>query len=572
MVLKTPAALEADEIAGYERHFGLREPPFTLTANTRFTFPSRAYSVVVDAIVRSLERHEPLLVVTGLPGSGKTLVSRTVAGWRNERTFVASISIPAVDRDDLLRLILDEFGVLPRDSRRSAEAGHFELTRTLQQFLESLGSLNARAVIVVDDAHRLSTLVLQELRSLVDFETEARKLLQIVLLGEPPLLDLLATPALSSLNQRVTRRYVLEPMTAEEVQPYIEHRWLVAQDTHDKALPLTPAFARDALVAIPKLSRGVPRVVNVLCDRALETAHALELPKVNLTALFSAAEGLGVRVPVSLRLRRHRAKLAAVAALAIIATAGWLVVDRLPFNRRSESVQAAPQSPAPRQVFAAKTTPAPPVVEDAAKVAAEANKGVEPSRAAPLVASTGARGFVIVASSFRTPSRANSLADRVKALDLPARVRFGSGWHQVVVGPFSTHDEAEEARNTLKKADVDDALIVPSNSTSAPTSTLASSPTPPASSPPPRPAAPIPPAVAPAPRSAGTSIERARALAQSGDVRGVLRIRDETESQLLRAGRSGGEIERALNPLDELLEQARRRRLELDGSALQKPQ
>ena len=219
-----PSRERADDPTGYERHFDLREAPFALTANPRFVFESRSLSSAIEEITQALGRHEPLVVVTGRAGTGKTLVCRTLADLRDPHTFVAVLATAPASRDDLLRQLLDQFGLLSLDSSGAAAASRFEIVRTLEQFLASLGNLKARAVIVVDEAHRLSSEVLDELRWLSNFETDERKLLQIVLLGEPSLDEIIERPELGALRQRVTRRHTLGTLSSDEVAPAIRER------------------------------------------------------------------------------------------------------------------------------------------------------------------------------------------------------------------------------------------------------------------------------------------------------------------------------------------------------------
>jgi general secretion pathway protein A len=575
----------------YEQHFGLRESPFTLTANTRFTFDSRAYAGVVETIVRALERHEPLLVITGPPGSGKTLVCRTVADWRNSRTFVALISTPPANANDLLRLVLDQFGVLPRDSRRSAEATQFELVRTLEQFLASLGSLGARAVILVDDAHRLSNEVFEGLRSLINFETETEKLLQLVLLGEPRLGALLSDPELTQLNQRVTRRYMLGPLLPEEVAGYIEHRLSVA---HGEPVPLATLFSDEAVGTIRTLSSGVPRLINLLCDRGLELTHTTGVSPVSADSVLDAARSLNLAIPPSIYLHRHRIRLAAAAVVLLVASplGYWM------YAARANGAGHAPRAPDSAGVAAAAPAAPPAATPPSAGVTSPDPGVLLPKLQGRVPAPVAGDGFVVIASSFRTDARANALSTQVSGLGLPVQVRSASGWYQVVVGPYATRAEAERARGQLARIDVAEAMIVAAGSmavpqpetpsTPAPRSSAPSAATPvgtparaagkpvpppppaspplaPASPPPPPPSSPIP------AQGRATVLERARTLAQAADVRALMQLRQSAESQLVREGRSAADVEKLMEEIDVLLENARKRRLELDAKSFGAP-
>ena len=585
----------------YEQHYGFRESPFTLTANPRFIFDSRAYAGVLDAITRALQRHEPLLVVTGPPGSGKTLMCRAVTGWRDERTLVALIQTPPACTTDLLRLVLDQFGVLSRDGQRSAEASAFELTRALERFLGTLGARDARAVILVDDAHRVSKEVLEGLRSLINFETDTKKLLQIVLVGEPMLADILADPEITQLNQRVTRRHVLGPLLAEEVDGYIEHRLSVALG---EPIVLSTLFSARALAAIGTLSNGVPRVINLLCDRSLEAAHSLAQTPVSLAVVLETAEHLNLAIPPHLRVKRRRTRLVAAAVVLLVAApfGYWMYArdrgSRVPpasesqavAQPRLETVVGTTTSPA-AAATAAPAAPSEPVAVLPAPVAALPAPVAPPEPAAPAPAvasvsdsgqpvstpqgpaasqqgSAGSGGFIVVASSFQTDWRANALSERVSSeLGLPVRVRVASGWRQVVVGPYETREDAEAAREQLRKVDVTEAVVAaavgrtPSGATpvvaenvnqASPEGTSAAAP------------------AADDRLSAAevqSLLDRAPNLAQAGNVRALLRLRASAESRWLEEGLAAPEVQQKVREIDLLIEDARQRRLELDARA-----
>jgi general secretion pathway protein A len=678
MVVKGFTGLHIDEPAdeavatkpggsgSYEERYGFRESPFTLTVNPRFVFDSQAYSGTLDTITRALHRHEPLLVITGAPGSGKTLVCRTVMSWRDERTLVAAVLSPPASGHDLLRLLLDQFGVLPLDSRQSAEANYFDLSRTLGNVLGSLGWFGARAVILVDDAHRLPKGVFEVLRSLMNFETDTQKLLQIVLLGEPRLGGVLSDPDFTQLDQRITRRYVLGPLLPEEVAGYIERRLTVAQG---EGGAVSAVFSQAALGAIARLSQRVPRVINLLCDRSLEIAHALERSPVSLAIVIEAARSLDLPVPSTLRLKRHRGKLAAAVVLLSVSAAGyWMCRGGLGldlFRRGLE--QAAAQRPAEAEAAAASTDStnapsaasmpagdsaapatsaptgatgapaaatsvgtvsvpatstvagaggaagasaagaanavppagigsssptapsataanAPSGAANAASSAANApsSVGKAPSLAAgqPVVkaqdgatrpSSADSTRFLVVAGSFVTEPRARGLSDRVESeLGLPVRVRIASGWHQVVVGPYSTRAEADKVREKLKAVEVTEALVavVPPAVPVSQAAATASSPAEITS----KATGAVPVAGGDQSPQPGRSVlERARSLAVAANVRGLLRIRETAEEQLAKEGQNADQVQESLQEIDALLEVARRKRLELDAKALDAP-
>lgn len=260
----------ADE-GPYERFFGFREQPFALTTDPRFHYKSTSHRAAFDELRQGLERGEGFLLLTGHTGMGKTTLSRAVVDSLGGRTFAAIITNPAVADAELLRVVLRDFGVVSRDEMRRGRFEHADaqhLHETLESFLRSLAPLGARAVLVIDEAQGLSPRTLEQLRVLGNMEAGGRRLLQIILSGQRRLETTLAADDLAQLNQRISRRVRLEPMTRDEVEQYIAHRLQVA------GAEAQVGFTSDAIALVHKHSGGVPRVVNLLCDRALDEARA----------------------------------------------------------------------------------------------------------------------------------------------------------------------------------------------------------------------------------------------------------------------------------------------------------
>jgi type II secretory pathway predicted ATPase ExeA len=609
----------------YERQLGLQESPFALTANPRFLFESRSYGVAIAQIYESLRRHEPIIVITGEAGTGKTMVGRVLTAQKNADLLVAAIATPPDTPDDLLRLLLDEFGVMPRDSRRASEISRFELLRTLEQFLVSLAAVHATAVVVVDEAHRLKDETLEQLRSLSNLETENRKLLQIVLLAEPEFEARLESTALTPLRQRITRLHALRPLTPKEVTPYIEKRLSVARGSEPL---LTWPFTGDGIEAINALSRGVPRVINILCDRALEIGCAWNVPRADRRVVLAAGKHLHLDIPLRLTIRSQARPLAAAAVIiAALGIAGWFALNRasrsepadVASQRSQPATQAAPITPPAAVVSSTSTAAANPNVRpSAAPVSASAAapsavpatsaspSGPPPAGAAPA---TVTDGFAVLAASFRTRERADQIAQDLARNRLPVRIRTTTaGWYQVVLGPYQSREEAKAARDGLGTTAFADATIVPASTDlgatprAVPTAGPSSAPSPaaspaakatvvPASLPsgdvaPRSTAAPAaPPAVAAASSAApvargasapvgtpGTlqaAVRRAEALAQVPDVRGLIQLRTSIASSPEATANPSAEITSALSRIDALLDAARQKQLELDARQLQ---
>ena len=284
-------------VRGYEVFFGFREPPFSLAPDTRFLFDAASHAAAREQVAYALERREPLVVVTGEIGTGKTLLCRTVVGQLERRTFLSIIHDPLLDRDDLLKQMLQDFGVISKDRTRLAPTSRHELVHALQEFLLSLAPLQAHAVLVIDEAQHLQPDVMEQLRLISNVHDDAGALLQIILVGQPSLDAVLLRPELRQLRQRVSRHVRLEPLGIAELSQYIDHRLAVARDGVRPKGGST--FTAEALSAIWRLSGGTPRVINLLCDRSLEAAYEQQARSVDAPLIDGAAAELGIQRPTA---------------------------------------------------------------------------------------------------------------------------------------------------------------------------------------------------------------------------------------------------------------------------------
>ena len=302
---------QPEHVDGYEPFFGLNEAPFSLAPDPRFLFASASHSAALAQVAYALERREPLVVITGEIGTGKTLLCRTVLQRLRRKTFLSVINDPLLERDDLLKQLLQDFGVIAKDRTRLTEASRHELIETLQAFLRSLAPIQAHAVVIIDEAQHLQPDVLEQIRLLSNIDDERGTLLQIILVGQTDLEPLLARPELRQLQQRVSRRLRLEPLNRGEVEQYITHRLARARDGKRptqlpgatelaeelaawEGISAGVEFTPEAIHAISRLSGGLPRVINLLCDRSLEEAHASRLRIIDDPLVHAAARALGV--------------------------------------------------------------------------------------------------------------------------------------------------------------------------------------------------------------------------------------------------------------------------------------
>ena len=213
----------------YEQFFGLGEPPFGLAPNPRFLFESASHAAALAQVAYAIERREPLVVITGEIGTGKTLLCRTVLQRIERKTFVSVINNPLLERDDLLKQLLQDFGVISKDRTKLTALSRHDLVHALEDFLTSLIALQAHAVVVIDEAQHIQPDVLEQIRLLSNIDDERGTMLQIILVGQADLEAILSRPELRQFQQRVSRRLRLEPLSADELRLYVEHRLAVGR-------------------------------------------------------------------------------------------------------------------------------------------------------------------------------------------------------------------------------------------------------------------------------------------------------------------------------------------------------
>lgn len=264
----------------YEKFYELRERPFALSPDPDYLYPSRVHREALDYLRYGLETHAGFVVITGEIGSGKTTLLQTLLRGLDSQTTVGRIVNTLLDPRELLETIMIDFGLDP--SGRSKPL----LLRDLAQYLVDQRLAGRLVLLVIDEAQNLSQAALEELRMLSNLETEKSKLLQIVLVGQPNLRDKLAAPDLEQLRQRITVSYHLMPLDAEETANYINHRLRRA------ALGAPLEFPRDVTDLIHARSRGVPRIVNVMCDATLVFGYAEERRQIDLPLMFEVIKEL----------------------------------------------------------------------------------------------------------------------------------------------------------------------------------------------------------------------------------------------------------------------------------------
>ena len=272
----------------YEQYYGFSEKPFSLTPDPKYLYRSESHANAFELLQYALDRREGFVVITGDIGTGKTTLCRALLEQTDKKTFTALLLNPFLSEDDLLKAILQDLGVVSRnDDRMTARnPSKQELINTLYDFLLSLIPLGARAVLIIDEAQNLPLKILEQIRILSNLETDKEKLLQIVLVGQLNLVPLLRSPELRQLDQRVSIRYQLKPLVEEEVTAYIAHRLAIANGTR------TVTFTPKALSLVHRYSGGIPRLINLLCDRSLLGGFSAQTTRIDHDIVATAAEGL----------------------------------------------------------------------------------------------------------------------------------------------------------------------------------------------------------------------------------------------------------------------------------------
>lgn len=265
----------------YAQFFGLKHEPFSIAPDPRYLFMSERHREALAHLLYGLNGGGGFVLLSGEIGAGKTTVCRCFLEKIPKRCNVAYIFNPKLTVIELLKAACEEFGIVPPTSAGPPTVSDF--LAPINEFLLSTHAVGQNNVLIIDEAQNLSADVLEQLRLLTNLETSERKLLQIILIGQPELRDMLARPELEQLAQRVTARFHLEALTEEETVRYIRHRMMVAG--LKKSLP----FDRRARRRIHELTRGIPRRINLLCDRALLGAYAGGHPRIDRRMIDQAA-------------------------------------------------------------------------------------------------------------------------------------------------------------------------------------------------------------------------------------------------------------------------------------------
>ena len=436
----------------YEDYYGFVQPPFSLTPDPRFLYRSESHDLALQQVWQAIRRKEGFIVLTGDIGTGKTTLCRTLLEQFDQTTFTALILNPFLSVEELLREVLLSFGVVSKDALKSGRlstASKHELIRTLHDFLLSLVPLHGSAVLIIDEAQHLSPEVLEEIRVLSNLETNDQKLLQIVIVGQLNLMDVLHKTELRQLDQRISIRCSLKALTREEVEAYVTHRIWVARGS--TAVTFTPK----AFDLIHLLSAGVPRMINLICDRSLMVACQRQVSRITEDHVVGAATHLSIDVPkgkvkgerperAAAPMNRQWVHIAAIVALILLAGALYLLLG--------SSVSGAEGPPPPRAERALPSNIAPLPLP----------AGMPTITAPPPMAGS----FSILIGTYDSARQVDLVERSLRDRKLPVYMvdvlqPAGDILRRVYLGRYATRQEAERVRAGLDPVLSTSARVIP---------------------------------------------------------------------------------------------------------------
>lgn len=272
----------------YEKFYHLKRSPFAITPDPSFLFPTRRHNEALAALYYGVRWHKGFVVLTGQVGTGKTLLLRCLLQLLKQSKDVAYAYLfsSRLSPFEFLQYIVSDFGLSTAGKNKG------ELLLDLCNFVVDRGLKNLTTVLIVDEAHHLSVEALEEVRLLTNLETADKKLLQIVLAGQPELDDKLDSAKLTQLNQRIAIRSHLEPLRVDETQAYIERRMhLVGANSHAEVI-----FPSRTVSSIYRYSQGIPRLINTICENALLSAYAKQMQTVTPEIIDEIAEDFRLNV------------------------------------------------------------------------------------------------------------------------------------------------------------------------------------------------------------------------------------------------------------------------------------
>jgi putative secretion ATPase (PEP-CTERM system associated) len=395
----------------YERYFGLKEKPFRITPDPRFLYLSEKHAEALDHLYYGITQGEGFMVISGDVGTGKTTIIRCLLERLNDPNIETAIVLnPLLEIDELLKVILEDFGLSPKGGSKK------ELIDQLNTFLLSLNQEGKKAVVIIDESQNLAPDLLEELRSLSNLETTKEKLLQIVMVGQLELWNKLNHFNLRQLKQRISISFRLEPLSQKEMKGYIFHRLSIAGFRGE----LT--FTTGALRLIYRVSRGVPRLINLLCDRTLLVLYLEQKMEAKTAHIRKAIESLrGGKRPFSARGSRMVRRLAfgSLGGLVFfVGTLGLLWIS----PRNNTTLEATIISGEPQKI----QSPVPDLT------------------------------YSVHIASFKKKITADQEVERIRregleAFELVVNLPQTGPWYRILVGQYESREEALSLANRLKE-------------------------------------------------------------------------------------------------------------------------
>ena len=456
----------------YEKYYGLKEKPFNLTPDPEFLFENEHFRGAFDNIIYGIKRLEGFTTIVGDVGTGKTTLCWALLGRLDKSVRTALILNPLLTEEDMLKAILQDFGIRPRRQGPKPDASDpalpydpswmqgmtkKELIDELNFFLLDGAEKNVFNILIIDEAQNLSPALLEQLRILSNLETAKKKLLQIIFVGQLEFEKKLHLPELRQLNQRITIRYALKPLSRKDMLQYIEHRLSVAGSRR------SVGFSRGALRCIYSYSKGYPRLINIICDRSLLAGYSERTRVITPRIVRKAARVLhGSEGAVRVRFAfpaRVMIPILALVVLTLIALFAWKWRGSLPALGVSAATASPLQATAgalrfpviePAEVSyaapkrAPSPLPAPPDFKPAATVVLRTMGPLPGSDPA-----TAGDRYILQIHSLKTRDNADDALAQLQSNGFPGFVKLletadGRSWYVVYAGPYDALPRARE--------------------------------------------------------------------------------------------------------------------------------
>jgi general secretion pathway protein A len=264
----------------YENFYGFREKPFEITPDPKFLYLSESHKEALAHLTYAVRERKGFTVITGEVGTGKTILVQTLLSKLDGNTKTAYLFNPMMGSTDFLHYICQDLGL---KSQKKSKGQHLS---QLHKFLMSCYSKNETVVLIVDEAHKLDPKLLEEVRLLTNLETSKNKLLQVILIGQPELNEIMEKPEFRQLKQRVSLRYHVQPLNKEDTKKYVRKRLRIAGTFN------LNIFTPKAINKIYQYTKGIPRLINIVCDNALLMGYATDQKVIGRKIVHEAIKNL----------------------------------------------------------------------------------------------------------------------------------------------------------------------------------------------------------------------------------------------------------------------------------------